>query len=206
MRWVFTCPIVWLLAASIGGCALPRPDGTIPLGQWTGEGWFVAEKWATPGTVPATTEPAEPQSGHARYCTTLSISPIRLEGHDLVELKIQSEHADDPIWKDDQAVRLTVLLEEGKRVSESIVLYRLVDWRYNPKADQRPMLYTSRRPGYAASCFSEGGETVLVLNYESEFVDTIRFRGSQVEKTGSYHVKNDQKGTLIHWMEQLHRR
>jgi hypothetical protein len=197
---------VWLvvpLAATFGavalcaGCASPGPRGEIPFGRWSGEGTFVYEHWKA---EEGETEDKGPQSIHRDYTTTLSIQPTQLDGQDAVELEIHSDRGPLPGLGDE--THLKVALSEAKRVSDSVVLYRVVGSLFNPKPDEE-LHYHQDGPPFGATCTDRDGTTILQLQYEDNFVDTFRFRRDQVEKFGIYGEKNE---GFIHWSENLSRR
>src|ERR1043166_295373 len=99
-----------LLPMLTAGCATPARGGAIPTGKWAGDGYYVAEGWDKSVQAPTTQNASEPRSGHARYPTTLSIRPVRIEGHDLIDIRIYSRHVNDPVFGKDDFAK-----EEGVR-------------------------------------------------------------------------------------------
>ena len=185
----------WPLLLVVGpGCALQKPLGKIPFGTWSGEGVFVYENWKQDGENAV--DP-KPRSLSRRYPTSLTIRPRELDGHDVIELEILSKHGGMPDM--DQETHLNVALVEAKRVSESMTRYRLVDFKFNPTSDNT-LSYEEDGPPYAASCITSNGTTIFQIEYLENFVDTFRFRGHHVEKSGVYF---DLKEGLIHWYEEL---
>lgn len=185
------------VAVFCSGCASPGPRGEIPFGQWSGEGTFVYERWKAEDDK---TKDEGPQSIHRDYTTTLSIQSAQLDGRAVVEMEIHSDRGPLPGLGD--ATHLKVALSEAKRVSDSTVLYRVVDELFNPKPDEE-LSYREDGPPFGATCTDRDGTTILQLQYDDRFVDTFQFRRNQVEKYGSYGEKNE---GFIHWFENLSRR
>jgi hypothetical protein len=102
-----------------------------------------------------------------------------------------------------EATHIVLALTKAKTVSESAVLFYGIDAEFNPEADDS---LTLRPPEdgdeITASCLRTGETTVLRLQYQENFCDALRFRGSTVEKEGAYY---DREEGLIHWSESLHR-
>ena len=190
------CPALAIVAFS-AGCAAPGPRGEIPFGTWSGRGVFVYEHWK-PADKQAERE--EPRSIHRTYPTRLNIRPGELNGHEIVELEIHSDRGPLPGMKE-KATHLKVALVKAKRVSESVVLYRLVGFLLDPAPDG-VLRFDNNAPPFGASCATINGATTLQIDYMDNFADTFRFEGEQVEKTGVYFKK---KEGLIHWVEHLTR-
>ena len=154
-----------------------------------GRGSFVYETW----------DPDEdPQSVHGDYSTRLSVRPRTVDGRDYVELEIVSGRGSLPELG--EKTHLKVALSEGKRVSESAVLYRSAGWLFNPEPGETLDFKDEAAP-YCASCMTIDGTTVLQIRYFGNFVDTFRFRGQHLAKAG---ILFEDDG-LIHWSEQLTR-
>ena len=101
------------------------------------------------------------------------------------------------------ATHILLALAKARTVSDSAVLFYGIDGQFNPEPGES----LSLRPPDAsdeitASCLRTGDVTVLRLQYQENFSDTLRFRGNTVEKEGAYY---DQEEGLIHWYEALHR-
>ena len=96
-------------------------------------------------------------------------------------------------------VHLKAALVKAKRVSDSITLYRLVDFKFNPTPDDE-LHFKEDGPPYAASCTSTEEICTFQIMYLENFVDTFRFRGRHLEKTGTY---SDPKEQLVQWYEDL---
>ncbi|HUN82228.1 MAG TPA: hypothetical protein VMV81_12050 [Phycisphaerae bacterium] len=199
-----------LLPVVFAGCAMPGKGGAIPTGHWAGDGFYVAEGWNKPGQPPPK-NPDEPRSGHGCYPTTLSICPVQIDGHNLIDIRVYSRHANDPVFKKDtfekdEGVRLKALLEEAKRIDDCTVLYRLVDFDVGPECREGTPGKYKPAPGIAATCTTHGGECTLILNYNNEFVDTFTFEGREVEKSGSFFSDEKGEAAIFHWVERLRKR
>lgn len=176
------------------GCASPGPRGELPFGEWAGRGTFVYERWVQDDQ---TDQHAEPQTIHRDYPTTLSIRPRQLDGREVIEMEILSERGQLEDLGDKTHLKLALV--PGKRVSDHAVLYRGVDMLFNPKPDDK-LSYEDHGPHYDASCITAGGTTVLHIHYTDNCLDTIRFRGNSVEKSG---ILINKDSGLIHWFEHL---
>jgi hypothetical protein len=93
---------------------------------------------------------------------------------------------------------LRVALAEAKRLSDHCVLYSLVAFHLNP-APGEPLKSRADAPPFSASCMTAHGYTVLQIAYLDGFVDTFRFDGRHVEKSGTFSVKQ----RLSQWTECL---
>ena len=176
------------------GCTSFGTGGEIPFGTWSGEGVFVYENWKQ--DEENTVDP-KPRSLSRRYPTSLTIRPGELDGHDVIELEILSKHGGMPDM--DKETHLKVALVEAKRVSESMTLYRLVDFQSNPTSGNT-LSFKEDGPPNAASCITSNVTTMFQIEYLESFIDTFRFHGRHVEKTGVYF--NPKEG-LVHWYEDL---
>jgi len=181
--------------ALCGGCAAPGPRGKLPYGHWSGCGVFVYERWNEDDNP----EAGKQQSIRRHYPTTLAIQPGKLDGQDVILLEICSDRGPLPDLGDRTHLKLAVT--EAKRVSPDTVLYRVVDVLFNPKSGQKLSL-DETAPPFGAICSSVNGTTTFQIVYMDNFVDTFRFRGRHVEKTGMYYSKD---GGLIWWSERLTR-
>lgn len=180
-----------LLVVTLGaGCASFGPPSEIPFGTWSGEGVVVSERWKQDD------DDSESESISRRYPTTLTIQPIVLEGHDVIEMEIHSYHSD---MRSTDDVHIKAALVKAKRVSDVITLYRLVDFKFNA-TPENDLHFKENGPPYAASCTSRDGTTILQIVYSENFVDTFRFQGRHLEKTGAFF---DPKEQLVHWYEDL---
>jgi hypothetical protein len=185
------------------GCVAPGPRGEIPLGEWTGRGEVIYESWeeSDEDADDANVEGEEPRSIHRCYATELRIQPGRLEGHEVVEMEIRSHSGPLPgMEKETRHLRLALL--KARRVSDSTVLYRLVDFQLDPDDDET-FDFDDNAPPLAATCMVMHGATILQIDYLDNFVDTLRFQGNRVEKLGVYF---DRENGLIHWAERLTRK
>jgi hypothetical protein len=185
----FVALAVSLTVALTVGCATTGPQGEIPFGEWSGHGKFVYETWESD---------KDPKSIHGDYSTRLSVRPRTVDGRDYVELEIVSGRGSLPELG--EKTHLKVALSEGKRVSESAVLYRSAGWLFNPEPGETLDFKDEAAP-YCASCMTIDGTTVLQIRYFGNFVDTFRFRGQHLAKAG---ILFEDYG-LIHWSEQLTR-
>jgi hypothetical protein len=185
--------------ALVSGCAAPSPRGTLPFGEWSGQGTVVYEAWQKPDDGD---QESQTHSVHRTYPTTLAIRPGRLDGHDVIEMEILSERGQ--LAEDDKEAKshLKLALVEAKRVSDSAVLYRVVDFKYNPGPDEAPR-FNDEAPPIGATCTEASDVRVFQIPYMERFFDTIRFRGDRVEKWGVYF---DKDAGLIQWAEKLTRK
>lgn len=181
---------VLLISALPTGCASFGTRGEIPFGTWSGEGVVVSERWKQDD------DDSESESISRRYPTTLTIQPIVLDGHDVIEMEIHSYHSDMPSTDD---VHIKAALVKAKRVSDVMTLYRLVDLQFNPTPENE-LHFEEDGPPYAVSCTTKDGTTIFQIVYRKNFVDAFRFRGRHLEKTGAYF---DPKEQLVHWYEDL---
>ncbi len=186
-----------LVIVALSGCTAAGPRGEIPAGQWTGQGVLIYEHWKP---ADEKTEGPQPQSINRAYPTRMSIRPAQLDGREVIELEIRSERGPLP-GMEGKATHLKAALVKAKRVSDSMVLYRLVDLLVNPGADEA-LGFDDGAPPFGASCITVNGTTTVQIEYMDNFVDTVRFKGDHVEKSGVYF---DIKEGLIHWVEHLTR-
>jgi hypothetical protein len=171
----------------------------LPTGFWRGSGAFVYEAWPNRQSSDSASGAATPSSLHGDYPTTLSIRPGELDDHAVVMLEIESLRGTLPDLGD--KTYLKAALVEAKRLSEAVVLYRLVALAVNPKPGEA-FTFDEKAPPCAATCRTADGITVLQINYMDNFVDIFRFKGPMVEKSGSFAAKSD---GFIHWSEHLQR-
>ena len=186
------------LASTIAaaGCATAGRPGEIPLGQWSGRGMFVYERWDSDDTE---SDAVDRPTVSREYDTTLSVRSDILGGQDIVRLEIVSKRGSLPGLHIGDQTHLQIALAEAKRVSDSTVLYRMVGSLLNPEPDETLELEDDAPP-VSATCTTRHGVTVLQLQYAEDFVDVFRFQGRRVEKTGMWF---DENGNLIHWRERL---
>jgi len=181
----------------VAGCASTR-QAEIPFGQWAGHGAFAAEKWPVENLGDD-----EPASLKGRYSADLRIGPGLAGGRDVIEMEILSEHGaeSDADWTN----HFKIALVKAKQVSDDVVLYRVVAFEFNPK----PFIglqYDDSAPPYGVSCIAVEGATILQIQYDENWYDTIRFSGDTVEKSGVIFEKKEDGGEFIHWAETLIRR
>ena len=188
------------IAICLAGCSMARNDGTIPTGTWEGRGVYTGRDMATDEGKDATT-PAAKKPGHsAEYDVKLTIQPVRQNNNELIELKVFSNHANDPDFEG-KSVYVRATLRKAERVSASANLYELVGKSYDISFKE-PEKYTEVDPPMMASCMTVGDETVLTLRYEPDFAEVYRFKGNTVQKAGSFGNKDN----CIYWSESLTRR
>lgn len=181
----------WLAAIVLcSGCEAPGPRGEIPLGMWSGEGVFVYEHWKA--------EAGEQASIRREYLTSLVLWPVKIDGQKVIQMEIRSERGPVPELEGN-STHLKAALARVRRVSETTVLYRLVAFQVNPEPDEK-LSFDDDAPPVAASCTTRDGVTVLQIQYTDNFVDTFRFEGDRLEKTGVFFNLNE---GLIHWVEHL---
>ena len=190
-------PLVVLTFAA--GCATTGRPGEIPLGQWSGNGTFTYEHW-TSGEGEA--DPEDQVSLTRDYPTTLTTENSTLDGRDIIKMEIISKRGELPGLHIDDESHLVIALVEAKRVSDATVLYRMVASQFNPGPDDKLKLEDDAPP-ISASCTTKGNVTVLQLQYAEDFVDTFRFRGRRLEKTGFWF---DPDEGFVHWFERLETR
>lgn len=176
------------------GCVVPTPRGELAYGEWSGEGSFVYERWAK--TKAGSLQPSMESSART-YPTTLTIRPGRLDGREVIELEVHSDRG--PIADLDDKTHLKVALVRAKRVSESTVLYRPVSFQFNPGPDEQPKCEADS-PAYGASCTTHNDVTTFQIEYMDNFVETFRFHGRHLEKTGVFFNRDE---GLVHWFERL---
>ncbi|MCH8806207.1 MAG: hypothetical protein IH986_08980 [Planctomycetes bacterium] len=202
--WQRTLLSLWVLIPLVlcaAGCASRArhaglspsgPGGRLPLGQWEGEGSFVYEQWKG--------DDEGPKSIQRSYPTTLSLRKARLDGHDVIEMEIRSRHGGLPDMGEE--TYLLIALTEAKRVSEATVLYRVVAQRIEDSPSEALSFDDDAQP-FQATCTTRDGVTVLQIPYTDNFVDTLRFEGDHVEKTGVFFHLDE---GLIHWVERLRKK
>ena len=184
------------MTVAAAGCATAGRPGQIPLGQWSGRGMFVYERWDSDDTE---SDAQDRPTVSREYDTTLNVRSETLGGQDIVRLEIVSKRGSMPGLHIDDQTHLQIALAEAKRVSDSTVLYRMVGSLLNPSPDETLEL-SEDAPPVSATCSTRHGVTVLQLQYAEDFVDIFRFRGRRVEKTGMWF---DENGSLVHWRERL---
>lgn len=183
------------------------PSGMkLPVGEWSGEGQYAYEVW--PKEAGAGAEP--PISAASRYPTRLSIRADKLDGHDVLIFDIVSRHKDVGVLKDD--VHAVVAFEEAKRLSESTLLYRLVDIELNSNEGQ-PLHYQIEVPPASASLIHAGDDLLFLTQHGENFNETYRFIGgakgtvTEVQKFGFASPGSDEnEAGFIHWVETLKRK
>lgn len=190
--WLATIVLVLCSGCSShrGGLSARVPPGEIPLGIWSGEGVFVYEHWKA--------EAGEEASIHREYQTVLIINPMELDGRKVIGMLIHSERGPLPELEG-ESTQIFAALAEAERVSDATVLYRLVAFEVGPEPDEK-VSFDDDAPPVAASCTTQDGVTILQIPYMGNFVDTFRFEGDRLEKTGVYFSL---KEGLIHWVEHL---
>ena len=187
----------------LSGCVgLERVD-LVPLGTWTGRGVFTYNEWDA-GTSNNSQEEA-PRAIHRSYPTHLKIERVENGGTKFILIEILSERGPLPGPAPDmgEATHIVLALTKAKTVSESAVLFYGIDAHFNPAPDESLALRAPEDGDeITASCLRTGETTVLRLQYQENFCDALRFRGSTVEKEGAYY---DREEGVIHWSESLHR-
>ena len=180
------------------------PSGVkLPVGEWSGEGQYAYETW--PMKPAADAEP--PISTTSRYPTRLSIRAEKLDGHDVMMFDILSKHKEVGVLKDD--VHALLAFEEVKRLSDTVLLYRLVAHEMNP-SEGHTLHYENSAPRAAASLIREGDDLVFMVQYDENYNETFRFVGggkdavSAVLKSGLATPSGDEnEAGFIHWVETL---
>ncbi|MCK4340201.1 MAG: hypothetical protein KAY37_00570 [Phycisphaerae bacterium] len=181
------------------GCATLPTHAEIPLGEWSGQGLFVATG------PPSGGEEGEARpyvSHHGEYPTQLKIERVAAADKSRVRLEILSQRGEFEHMEGDRT-HLVALLERGKSLGDdTIVLYRLV--KYGVSFDEQPPRLQKGPKGPShASCLLADGDIILRIHYLEGFSDTFRFHGERVYKDGLY--AGDEGGGLIHWSEWLRR-
>lgn len=194
-------PLVVAVFICAGWTENRRPV-SIPFGEWTGEGVFVQAAWSQrAGQKPATLS-EQPTSMHRRYPTSLMIEPRRIDGRDVIWLEICSQRGAIPGMNDlGTDTHIQAALAEARQVSESITLYQMVGFLFNPKGDHAAMQFNTQGPAFSASCTAAGDSLVLQIQYADNFTDTFVFESGKVRKTGMVMGKN----SLVTWVEELSR-
>jgi hypothetical protein len=170
----------------VTGCAAGR-SVRIPLGEWTGDGAFTFERWG---------KPEETDSIHREYKSRLCISKSEVDGQPATQLEVISEHGELPDLGPRTHMRLALV--EAKRYCDHAVLYRVAGPLFDPNPEEEPT-FEKGTPPVGASCMIMGGVTILQIVYQQGFVDTFRFHGRGLSKTGSLTVDVGS----IHWVEAL---
>ena len=171
------------------GCASRRPV-TVPFGEWSGHGTFFYDRWELPEKT---------ETIHRDYPTRLSIKPTKVDDQPAIGIEIVSKHGDLPEDFGNET-HLRLALVETKRLSNSIVLYRVAGPLSDPEPEEKPN-FEANSPVVGASCMMLDGTTVLQITYLPGFVDVYRFRGRGLMKAGMVNAE-DGKGA-IHWVEVL---
>lgn len=182
----------------------PAPSGVkLPVGEWSGEGQYAYETW--PKEAAADAEP--PISTTSRYPTRLSIRADKLDGHDVLIFDIVSRHKEVGVLKED--VHAVLAFEEAKRLSDSALLYRLVDIELNSNEGQ-PLHYQIEVPPASASLLREGDDLLFLTQHGENYNETYRFIGGakgaaiEVQKFGLVSPGSEEKEAgFIHWVETL---
>ena len=201
--------VAGMLAIGCAGCGGPAIVGEhrrtamsslqsdIPLGEWAGEGIFVCEIWgdSSAGGEPVATQPV---SNHRRYPTRFSLRERDRDGRPTIEMEVRSENGGLTTDEAGAETHFVVALMEPKRVGDSASVYRLAGPSEWPEREPKPR---SDVP-YAATCMTHEGITYLQIHYLDRFVDTLRFSGNTVEKSGM--ILTPKEG-LVHWVERLER-
>lgn len=216
-------PVLLFAKRPVAEASRARP-GEIPFGTWAGEGTFVydIEEGAESIVETATRElvhdltglpldevpvekpgndgrPTERHTVERRYRTELAIEPLEVDDRELVLMTIRSRRG--PLPDLDKETRLLVALEKSKRASSMVSLYRVASFAFNPPDGAGPDLQDLGAAA-ACTCITRDDVSILQIRYMDNFVDTFRFDGDRVEKTGVFGSKSG----LIHWVEQLRER
>jgi hypothetical protein len=192
-----------LVPAMLSGCVGPERVDLVPLGTWTGQGVFTYNEWGAGSTN--NSQEQTPRTIHREYPTHLRIEAVHNGGSEFILIEIVSERGPLPGPAPDMgdATHILLALAKAKTVSDSAVLFYGIDAHFNPEPDEslglRPPEDSDEITG---SCLRRGDVTVLRLQYEENFCDTLRFRGGTVEKEGAYY---DHEEGVIHWSESLRR-
>ncbi len=133
------------------------------------------------------------------YRTSLEIWPEETEGRDLIWIAIRSRRG--PLPDLDNETRLLIALEPARRPERGAGLYRVVAFAYNAAAGARPELQ-DMTAATGCTCITRDDVTTLQIRYMDNYVDTFRFEGDRVEKSGVFGAKTG----LIHWVEELEER
>lgn len=133
------------------------------------------------------------------YRTSLEIWPEETDGRKLIWIAIRSRRG--PLPDLDNETRLLVALEPARPPERGAGLYRVVAFAYNPTAGAKPELQ-DMNAATGCTCITRDDVTVLQIRYMDNFVDTFRFEGDRVEKSGVFGAKTG----LIHWVEELEER
>ncbi len=187
------------------------PSGVkLPVGEWSGEGQYAYETWPK---QPAADAPAA-ISTTSRYPTRLSIRAEKLEGRDVLMFDILSKHKEVGVLKDD--VHAVLAFEEVKRLSDTVLLYRLVAHEMNP-SEGEALHYENSAPQASGSLFREGGDLVFSVQYDENNSETYLFSGAASGRIGDVRKigliaaeRGDEEersrenvSGFIHWVETL---
>ncbi len=198
-QW-FSLGIVALLFWCTGCATLPtRPE--IPLGEWSGTGTYVVEKWSADKDDPksAVFEGRE----HGTYPTSLKIEPTTVAGEDAVRLEILSERGVFRLHPDiGSRTHLVMHLVKDDSVDENgIGLYHLAAAGLTIDDDPPEMEQGSSKINMV-TCNTLDRDIVLRIIYQDGWLDVIHFQDNDVYKNGAYFQMS---GGYIQWSELLHR-
>ncbi|HEY3242336.1 MAG TPA: hypothetical protein VGM03_03210 [Phycisphaerae bacterium] len=183
-----------LLLAIVTGCASAVRPGELPLGQWSGSGRVAYEVWKD-------SDDAKADSISRTYATRMSIQLAQIDGHAVTLIEIFSERGTLPVKDWGDQTHLKIALVPAKRVSDAMVLYRVVALDFNPKPTDHLHVDEKAQP-VSASCTMLEGDSVLLIHYGDGAVDSLRFAGNMVEKAGLIASDDGE----VHWAERLHQR
>lgn len=182
------------------GCATPQRRAEIPLGEWSGSGTFVLEKWSSEDkegeSPPATLE-------YGTYPTHLKVGRTTVEGEGAIRLEILSQRGEVKELEGDRTHLVAHLVRQKSAADGAITLYRLAEMGLSFD-ESEPRVGTGPDGPTHASCMAVDGDLVLRIHYMEGFVDTFRFRGDRLYKDGVC-FPEDGDG-LIHWSELLRRK
>lgn len=182
-------------AAVLVGCA--ARDAGLPVGHWRGEGTAIYVEQSKKND-----DYGLDRSVWGAYPTKLKIERLAAEPHERLRLEIHSGKGTLEL-DEREATWLVVVLDEAWRSRDGRArCYRLVEFGVSTDGMPPKLERAENGPVYA-SLMSAGDTRVLQIHYGEGYEDTIEFRGSQVDKVGSFTSHEEAK--WIRWCENLRR-
>jgi hypothetical protein len=179
------------------GCASLPKTAVIPTGHWSGDGMFVAGKWAAAGAADG--QVVVTQCGE--YNTQLLIEKAEVDGVDAARLEITSERGAIASLDGDRTHLVMFLKPRESLADETIAVYEVAKAGLSLDDDPPDVSAVSSDDKTTVTCMYDDGEIVLHVQYMEGWTDTIRFRNNVAYKDGALADKQ----RLIHWSERLKR-
>jgi hypothetical protein len=202
--------LIGLLGVACAGCA---PGLTaIPTGQWTGSGTYV-DYQADRKEVGK----AEARAMSAVYPTSLGIKEGDLYGRRALFVDVRSKRG-KLMTIEGQESHVAFTLVKVETLADGSSLYALVEFEFNPSAEERVSKkdFDDRIQVASAVCFRRERGLVLQVNYVMPttnepvcFWDTFIFEGGTVRKVGRVVQVRGKEPTenvaAVDWVEELQR-